>query len=132
MGQQTVFGSGESIAGTAADRRIYHVTITVAGPDLPEGEVKQALERLAERHQFLLSGRYASDRAEIRFWDEGSHLRDAAARALLLWSEHAVAGGPAAVGRGRSRSGRPGHLPLPGPRGRLTVPAVGSGDLRPF
>jgi hypothetical protein len=132
VGQQTVFGSGESTAGTAADRRIYHVTITVAGPDLPEGEVKQALERLAERHQFLLSGRYASDRAEIRFWDEGSHLRDTAARALLLWSEYAALAdlppwdvvGLEVVDRGTFHSR--------GRAGELTVPAVGSGDLRPF
>jgi hypothetical protein len=132
MGQQTESGPRDAAQLVATDRRMFHVTITVAGPDLPEHEVREALERLAERHQFLLSGRYATDRAEIRFWDEGAHLRDAAARALLLWSEHA---GPAELppwevvglevvdrdtfhARGRA--------------GELTVPAVGSGDLRPF
>jgi hypothetical protein len=132
MGQQTESGGSDLARRIASDRRMFHVTITFAGSDLPEAEVREALERLAARHQFLLSGRYATDRAEIRFWDEGAHLRDAAARALLLWSEHA----------------EPARLPpwevvglelvdrdtfhARGRAGELTVPAVGSGDLRPF
>jgi len=132
VGQQTAFGPGQPAVGAAADRRIYHVTITVAGPELPQDEVKQALERLAERHQFLLSGRYAVDRAEIRFWDEGSHLRDAAARALLLWADYAAPAelppwdvvGLEVVDRETFHSR--------GRAGELAVPAVGSGDLRPF
>ena len=72
----------------APSRRMWHVVITTAGPSLPADEVREALERLAERHQFLLSARYASDRAEVRYWDESDHVRDIAARAFSVWGEY--------------------------------------------
>ena len=50
---------------------MWHVTFTVAGPELDAAEVKAALDRLADHHQFLLSARYTTDRAELRYWDEG-------------------------------------------------------------
>src|SRR5690606_28831775 len=46
------------------------------------------LQQLAHDHPFLLTGRYASDRAEIRYWEEARDLHDAAAVALRLWGEH--------------------------------------------
>jgi hypothetical protein len=132
VGQQSGAGPVDTARSSTPERRLFHVTLTVAGPALPDDEVRSALERLAERHQFLLSGRYAADRAEVRFWDEGQHLRDAAARALLFWSDYSeLAALPPweVVGlevvdqetfhaRGRS--------------GELTVPPVGGGDVRPF
>jgi hypothetical protein len=112
--------------------RLWHVTVTLVGPTHPVEQVRSALQRFAERHQFLLSGRYAANRAEIRYWDEGQSTRDTAARALRLWSEHADVA----------------HLPpwevvglevvdqetfhVRGRAGELTVSPVASGDVRPF
>ena len=47
-----------------------------------------ALERLTHEQPFLLSARYAADRAELRYWEEARDLEDAAALALRLWGEH--------------------------------------------
>jgi hypothetical protein len=68
--------------------RLWHVTLSVAGAAAPRHEVRRALERLAHDHPFLLTGRYACDRAEIRYWEEARDLHDAAAVALRLWGEH--------------------------------------------
>jgi hypothetical protein len=50
--------------------------------------VRRALERLAFERPFLLMGRYAADRAEIRYWEEASSLPHAASMALQVWREH--------------------------------------------
>ncbi|MGP3968968.1 hypothetical protein [Streptomyces sp. 6N223] len=68
--------------------RMWHVTLSVAGPAAPLPDVRRALERLADDHPFLLTSRYADDRAEIRYWEEARTLHDAAALALRLWGEH--------------------------------------------
>lgn len=70
------------------ERRLWHVTVTVGGADRDPGEVRAALERLAQEQPFLLSGRYAADRAELRYWEEAADCADAAEMALRLWSEH--------------------------------------------
>ena len=49
---------------------------------------RRRLERLAHERPFLLSARYAADRAELRYWEEARDLEDAAALALRLWGEH--------------------------------------------
>ncbi len=67
---------------------MWHVTLTVVGDALPAGDVRVALERLTEERPFLLSARYAADRAELRYWEEASDLEGAAALALRLWGEH--------------------------------------------
>jgi hypothetical protein len=67
---------------------MWHVTLTVGGDPLPVDEVRAALERLSTDHPFLLDGRYARDRAEVRYWEEAEYLEDAAAMALRLWGEH--------------------------------------------
>ncbi|MGH3343699.1 MAG: hypothetical protein ACRDPK_12655 [Carbonactinosporaceae bacterium] len=68
--------------------RMWHVTLTVAGEPRDAAEVRAALERLAHDHPFLLSGRYAADRAEVSYWEQAPDLYDAAALALRLWGEH--------------------------------------------
>ncbi len=68
--------------------RLWHVTLTVGGEAVPVPEIRAALERLAAEHRFLLDGRYADDRAEIRYWEEAECLQDAAALALRLWGEY--------------------------------------------
>ncbi|WP_335982096.1 MULTISPECIES: hypothetical protein [Streptomycetaceae] len=68
--------------------RLWHVTLSVAGPRTPLGEVRRGLEQLAHDHPFLLTSRYATDHAEIRYWEEARDLHDAAALALRLWGEH--------------------------------------------
>jgi hypothetical protein len=78
---------------TADDARMWHVTLTFAGAPVDPVEVRAALERLAHDHPFLLAGRYASDRVEVRYWEEARDAYDAAALALRLWGEHRVSAG---------------------------------------
>ncbi|WP_415950310.1 hypothetical protein [Streptomyces sp. KLOTTS4A1] len=68
--------------------RLWHVTLSVSGPETPLADVRRALEQLAHDHPFLLTSRYAADHAEIRYWEEARDLHDAAAVALRLWGEH--------------------------------------------
>lgn len=68
--------------------RLWHVTLSLSGLRAPIEEVRRALEQLAHDHPFLLTGRYADDHAEIRYWEEARDLHDAAAVALRLWGEH--------------------------------------------
>jgi hypothetical protein len=67
---------------------MWHVTLTVVGDPVAPSEIRSALERLTNEQPFLLSARYASDRAELRYWEEARDLEDAAALALRLWGEH--------------------------------------------
>ncbi|MFF9348314.1 hypothetical protein [Streptomyces sp. NPDC014734] len=71
-----------------APSRLWHVTLSVSGAEIPLGEVRRGLEQLAHDHPFLLTSRYANDHAEIRYWEEARDLHDAAAVALRLWGEH--------------------------------------------
>ena len=68
--------------------RLWHVTLSVSGPHSPLSEVRRGLEQLAHDHPFLLTSRYATDHAEIRYWEQARDLHDAAAMALRLWGEH--------------------------------------------
>ncbi|WP_432249499.1 hypothetical protein ACRAR1_20325 [Streptomyces sanyensis] len=68
--------------------RLWHITLSVSGPEEPLKEVRRGLEQLARDHPFLLTSRYANDHAEIRYWEEARDLHDAAAVALRLWGEH--------------------------------------------
>jgi len=67
---------------------MWHVMLTVVGDAADPLEVRAALERLTHERPFLLSARYAADRAELRYWEEARDLEDAAALALRLWGEH--------------------------------------------
>ena len=68
--------------------RLWHVTVTVAGPDTEPFVVRRAMQRLAEERPFMTSLRYASDRAELCYWDQAPSLVDAGSLALRLWNEH--------------------------------------------
>jgi len=70
------------------DRSLWFVTVTLAGASVPARDIREALERLSHEHPFLLSGRYAADRAEIRYWEEAPDATCAADLALRLWDEH--------------------------------------------
>lgn len=78
--------------GPAADEAgtMWHVTLTVTGEAVPAQTIRDALERLSEEHPFLLSGRYASDRAEVRYWEEATEVSTALRLAVLLWDEHVL------------------------------------------
>jgi hypothetical protein len=67
---------------------LWHVTLTVAGEEEDVDDVLAALERLAAERPFFLSGRYAADRAELRYWEEARDCDDACALALRLWFDH--------------------------------------------
>ena len=68
--------------------RLWHVKVTVAGPECEPFVVRRAMQRLAEERPFLASLRYGPDRAEICYWDEAQSLVDAGSLALRLWAEH--------------------------------------------
>lgn len=70
------------------DGRLWLVTLTVGGAATAAADVRAALERLVAEHPFLLSGRYATDCAEVRYWEEAETCGDACALALRLWGEH--------------------------------------------
>lgn len=69
---------------------MWHVTVTVAGTAVPTIEIRAGLERLEHEHPFLLAGRYAPDRAEVRYWEEAPDVESVVALALKLWDEHQV------------------------------------------
>jgi hypothetical protein len=66
----------------------WHVTLTLAGEEWPEGAVRAAMSRLLDEHPFLESCEYDADTAEIRYWEQADSLHDAAALALRMWGEH--------------------------------------------
>jgi hypothetical protein len=70
------------------DGRLWHVTVSVAGAPTDPAEVRAGLEQLSMDHPFLMSGRYACDHAEVRYWEEADDVHDALAMALRLWGEH--------------------------------------------
>jgi hypothetical protein len=72
---------------------MWHVTLTVAGDPVSSDSIKAALERLSEQHPFLLAGRFASDRAEVRYWEEADDAEAAVSLALHLWNEHVDSAG---------------------------------------
>ena len=72
---------------------MWHVTLTVGGNEVRPGEIRGALERLTHERPFLLSARYAVDRAEVRYWEEARDVDDAASLALRLWGEHRLSAG---------------------------------------
>ena len=72
---------------------LWHVTLTLGGDEISADDALAALRRLADEQPFLLSGRYAGDRAEIAYWEEAADCHDAAALALRLWGEHRASAG---------------------------------------
>lgn len=82
--------SADDSAAVPDARPMWHITLTVAGSTVPEPAIREALERLSDEHPFLLSGRYAADRAEVRYWEEAADVATALRMAVLLWDEHVV------------------------------------------
>ena len=82
--------AGEDVATPplAAHVGMWHVTLTVGGDPVEAELIREGLERLTHERPFLLSARYAPDRAEVRYWEEARDVDDAAALALRLWGEH--------------------------------------------
>nr|WP_107409516.1 hypothetical protein [Mangrovactinospora gilvigrisea] len=116
----------------APPERMWHVTLSMAGDPVPVTQLRRALETLVNEHPPLMTGRYAADRAEIRYWEEAAELQDAAALALRLWGEY------------RSRAGLPAWRTVGlevvdrhtyrqrVEEGRGPNPAVGADPVRPF
>jgi hypothetical protein len=79
--------------GGVDEDRLWHVTVTVAGaPEAPDA-VRAGLEQLSVEHPFLMSGRYAADRAEVRYWEEAEDVHAALSMAEKLWGEHRESAG---------------------------------------
>ncbi|MDP9432201.1 MAG: hypothetical protein M3P91_05695 [Actinomycetota bacterium] len=72
----------------AQPNALWRVTLTVGGSPQPAESVRAGLEQLAQERPFLLSGRYAADRAEINYYEEAETCSDACALALRVWGEH--------------------------------------------
>jgi len=87
-GGLTSVAAGDSFQKPKELPRLWHVTLSVSGAAVPVKDLRRGLEQLANDHPFLLTSRYASDHAEIRYWEEARDLHDAAAVALRLWGEH--------------------------------------------
>jgi hypothetical protein len=75
------------------DGRMWNVTVTVCGASIPEAQIRASLERLAHEHPFLLACRYATDRAEVRYWDEARDVGEALDLASGLWDLHRLSAG---------------------------------------
>ena len=72
---------------------LWFVTVTVAGDPVEASVIRSGLECLSHEHPFLLSGRYASDRAEVRYWEEARDAQAVADLAIGLWREHRESSG---------------------------------------
>ena len=72
---------------------LWFVTVTVAGEVVDAHAIRSGLERLSHEHPFLLSGRYAADRAEVRYWEEAPNAQSVLDLAVGLWDEHRVSAG---------------------------------------
>jgi hypothetical protein len=72
---------------------MWHVTLTASGDPVTAEAIKTALERLSEEHPFLLAGRFAIDRAEVRYWEQADDAESAVSLALHLWDEHVDSAG---------------------------------------
>ncbi|MGA1146387.1 MAG: hypothetical protein ACO3YU_05260 [Candidatus Nanopelagicales bacterium] len=68
-------------------QRMWHVTLTVAGRQLATDDVFDAFPRMSHLHPFLLEARYASDRAELRYWEEAEDMAAASAVASRMWRQ---------------------------------------------
>ncbi len=95
----------------ALQAKLWHVTVTVGGDPMEASLVRAALERLSGEQPFLLSGRYANDRAEVRYWEEAPECADAAALALRLVGRASVDSRLARVARAGHRGRRSTGLP---------------------
>ena len=85
---------GDSAARlTEGPRHLWHVVLTVRGERCEPDDVRRGLERLQAERPFLLTCRYAEDRAEVHYWEEARDIDDAAALALRLWGEHRTSAG---------------------------------------
>lgn len=82
-----------STADQAAPTSLWFVTVTVAGDVVDAKDIRSGLERLSHEHPFLLSGRYAADRAEVRYWEEGPDAQAVLDLAVGLWAEHRSSAG---------------------------------------
>ena len=74
-------------------RRLWHVTLTVAGEPVEPMLVRSALARLTEQRPFIDSVSFTGESAELQFWDEGDSMLDVASLALRLWAEHRESAG---------------------------------------
>ena len=82
-----------AISHSEAPTSLWFVTVTVAGEVVEAQAIRAGLERLSHEHPFLLSGRYAADRAEVRYWEEGPDAQSVLDLAVSLGGEHRTSAG---------------------------------------
>lgn len=74
-----------------SEDRLWHITVTAAGPARDAAHVSRALQELASLRPFMHSLRHDTDRAEIKFWEEAPTALDAASLAMRVWAEFRAA-----------------------------------------
>ena len=118
---------------TGGPRQLWHVVAhrARAQPATPRtyGEGSSAS---APSDPFLLSCRYAEDRAEVRYWEEARDVDDAAALALRLWGEHRTSAGLPPWSVAGVEVVAPRRLPAPRPPPTPPSALATSGGIRPF
>ena len=81
--------SAAAVAHRAQEPALWFVTVTLSGRRMRPGEgAAGASSGSSEEQPFLVSARYASSRAEVRYWDESVDVEGAVAQALRLWRDH--------------------------------------------
>ena len=72
---------------------LWFVTVTLGGDRVSEDVARAALERLSLERPFIVSVRYDTERAEIRYWDECDAADEAVEQAMRMWSDHQFSAG---------------------------------------
>jgi hypothetical protein len=78
----------ETAAGSSDEPVMWFVTVTVAGAAVDDRVIHEALQRLADERPFMVSARYRSDRAVLRYWDQSDQVDVAIAQAQRMWGDH--------------------------------------------
>ena len=71
---------------------LWFVKVTIGGDPLGVTRVHEELEMLSHDRAFVVSVRYDTDCAEVRYWDEGPDAAAAIRQALGLWGDAEVLG----------------------------------------
>lgn len=73
-------------ADLSIEHPLWLVVLTSAGPPVDPLQLRTRLDHYTTDYAFANGVRYRSDRLELTYWDEASHVQDAIESALLMWS----------------------------------------------
>lgn len=75
------------VVDVTSETVLWLVTVVMAGAPVNENVLRAGLHRYGQERSFATSLRYATDRVEISYWDEGRSLAAVADQALELWAD---------------------------------------------